>query len=417
LALIALYIPAALDGAASSAGLTVVMATLLFVFPLAIWYRYSERIASSGGLYAFVEAATGPTIARVQAGFWIISYFLYLVYTVPYIVYDLLPVVFPEASRYGLLLDGLLVVLVTAIMLSPLIVTLSVTAAIAGLQIILAVVVAGVSLAHLGAPAAAFVGHGNFATVLVGAGKTSSLYICASLPLFLGGEVRGGGRAVRRALLWAFPVVAVLTIVAIVPLANAGSAFINADIPGVFVAQTYSGRMLGVIVGVGVALSVAGLIIAEFIALSRLLGTIFRRPGRPMVMVISALFLPASLISLLNPKEAYSLLLKPSLVALWISQLLVVAVYPLFVGRHRNALLGDAVRPLYRRHQQLRHLTARCGELSPSRYGCCSAWWRGCCRAWCPCLGSRPVPGRCRATRRTTQGRSTASQLRRPRPV
>src|SRR5207245_11265941 len=92
----ALDTPAALDEGASSACLTVVMATLLFVFPLAIWYRYSERIASSGGLYAFVEAATGPTVARVQAGFWIISYFLYLVYTVPYIFYDLLPVIFPE---------------------------------------------------------------------------------------------------------------------------------------------------------------------------------------------------------------------------------------------------------------------------------------------------------------------------------
>jgi amino acid transporter len=321
--------------------LSVLIAALLFGFPLVIWYRYSERIASAGGLYAFVEAATGPTIARVQAVFWITSYALYLVYTVPFIVYDLLPVVFPETVHYRLLLDLLLVLLVIGVMLSPLIVTLAVTAAIAGFQVIVAIVLAGVSLAHLGAPAASFVGHGNLAPILVGAGKTSTLYICASLPLFLGGEVRGGGRAVRQAIVWVFPAVAALTIIAAFPLANAGRAVFNADIPGVSLAQASSGRALGVVVGLGVAVSVAGLLIAEFIALSRLLGAIFNRPSRLMVRLFCVLFLAASLISLLNPRGVYSLLLTPSLIALWISQLLVVAAYPWFVARHRALVVSD----------------------------------------------------------------------------
>jgi amino acid transporter len=322
--------------------LTVLMGTLLFVFPLVIWYRYSERIASSGGLYAFVEAATGPAVARVQAGFWIVSYFLYLVYTVPFIAYDLLPVVFPQTSHYRLLLDALLTLLVIAVMLSPLIITLSVTAAIAVFQVIVAVLLAGTNLAQLGAPVASFVGHGNLAAVLLGAGRTSSLYICTSLPLFLGGDVRGGSRTVRKGLVWAFPAVAALAIIAVFPLANANAAVSNAGVPGVSLAQASSGRTFGVIVGVGVAVSVGGLIIAEFIALSRLLGAIFKRPSRLMVTVIAVLFLVASLISMLNPPAAYDLLLKPSLIALWISQLLVVAVYPWFVTRHRNLLLGDA---------------------------------------------------------------------------
>jgi hypothetical protein len=261
--------------------------------------------------------------------------------TVPFIVDDLLPVVFPESSHYRLLLDGLLVLLVIGVMLSPLVVTLAVTAAIAGFQVIVAVVLAGVSLAHLGAPAASFAGHGNLSAVLVGAGKTSTLYICASLPLFLGGEVRGGGRAVRRAITWAFPAVAALTIIAVFPLANAERAVINADIPGVSLAQASSGRALGVVVALGVAVSVAGLVIVEFIALSRLLGAIFNRPSRLMVRLISILFLAASLISLLNLRGVYSLLLTPSLIALWISQLLVVAVYPWFVARHRKLLVSD----------------------------------------------------------------------------
>ena len=318
------------------------MGTLLFVFPLAIWYRYSEQIASSGGLYAFVEAATGPAIARVQAGFWIFSYFLYLVYTVPFISFDLLPAVFPASTPYRLLLDLSLAVLITAVMLSPLIVTLSVTALIAAFQGVVAVLLAGVSLAHLGVPASSFVGHGNVAPVLAGAGRISSLYVCASLPLFLGGEVRGGSRAVRQGIAWAFAAVAAVAIIAVFPLVNAKDAIINANIPGASLAQALSGQALGTLVGAGVAVSVAGLILAEFLALSRLLSAIVKRSSRQMVVVISVLFLAGSLISLLNPPGAYSLLLKPSLIALWISQLLVVAVYPWFVRRYRDLLISDA---------------------------------------------------------------------------
>lgn len=311
------------------------------MFPILIWYRYSEHIAASGGLTAFVEAATGRTLARVQAAFWVISYFLYLIYTVPYVVYDLLPAVFPGVSRYELLLDVLLVAAIAAIMLSPRIVALSTILAIAGVQVIVAVLLAAATLVHLGAPAGSFVGHGNLAAILLTAGKTSSFYICASLPLFLGGEVRGGRRAVQQALAWAFPLVGVLAIIAIFPLTRAPVSVLNADIPGVSLAQAYSGRTFAVAVGLGVAASTAGLIVAEFIALSRLLAAIFKKPSRRMVLITSAFFLAGSLISLFNPLAAYRLLLKPSLIALWISQLLVVAVYPWFVARHRKLLPGD----------------------------------------------------------------------------
>ena len=317
------------------------MATLLFVFPLLVWYRYSGQIASSGGLYAFVEAATGPGLARIQAGFWIFSYFLYLVYTVPFIVYDLLPVVFPQTTHYRLLLDVSLALLITAVMLSPLIVALSLTALMAGFELVLALVLAAISLAYLGVPADSFVGHGNLAPVLQGAGRSSSLYICASLPLFLGGEVRGGGRAMRQGIAWAFSAVAALAVIAVFPLANAKDSVINSVIPGASLAEAFSGKGFGALVGLGVAVSVAGLIIVEFIALSRLLSAIFKRPSRLMVVVISVLFLAASFTSLLNPQGAYSLLLKPSLIALWISQVLVVAVYPWFVRHYRNVLAGD----------------------------------------------------------------------------
>lgn len=317
------------------------MGSLFFLFPLLIWLRYSERIASNGGLYAFVEAAAGAPVARVQAIFWIISYVLYLVYTVPFIVYDLLPVVVPQVSRYQLLLDAGLAVIVAGVMLSPKIVAFSVMALIAVVQLLLAVALAGVSLRQFGVPLGSFVGHGDLGTVLVGAGKTSSLYVCASLPLFVAGEVRGGPSAVRRTLGWAFAGVATLSVIAVFPLGRAAASVIGSDIPGVPVAQASFGRMGAVLIGVGVAASVAGLIVAEFIALSRLLGTMFLGPSRMMVIIISAVFLAASLISLVNPPAVYRLLLKPSLIALWISQLIVVGVYPWFVHRYRRVLPSD----------------------------------------------------------------------------
>jgi hypothetical protein len=51
-------------------------------------------------------------------------------------------------------------------------------------------------------------------------------------------------------------------------------------------------------------------------------------------------FLLGSLLSLFNPERAYDLLLRPSLIALWISQLLVVAVYPVFERRRGRLTIG-----------------------------------------------------------------------------
>jgi amino acid transporter len=338
-----MQLPGTLDGASSSAGLTTLIGSLLFLLPLLIWYRYSHRIASNGGLYTFVEAAVGPSVARIQAAFWIISYFLYLVYTVPFIVYYVLPVVFPQLSNDQLVLDAVISVAVVALMLSPLLVIVSFMTLLAIAQVVLALSLAGVSLFHFGLPVGSFVGHGNFPSILIGAGKASGLYVCASLPLFLGGEVRGGGRSVQRALGWSFGVVAVVALIAMVPLANATLDVVNADVPGVTIAQTYAGHPFAVVVAIGVALSTAGLIIAEFIALSRLLATMSRRPDRLMLAVTGGAFLIGSGIALIDPQAAYRVLLKPSLIALWISQVIVVAVYPWFVRRRRPIVAADAI--------------------------------------------------------------------------
>ena len=62
---------------------------------LFVWLRYSEEIASRGGLAAFVEAAVGRRVALAQAAIWAFSYFLYLPYTVTDLVYEDVPRVLP----------------------------------------------------------------------------------------------------------------------------------------------------------------------------------------------------------------------------------------------------------------------------------------------------------------------------------
>ena len=101
LALAAGILPDAVGGPAIPAmGLTVLAGAALFGAPLLIWWRYSEEIASDGGLYAFVERAAGRRVALVQGGIWTFSYFLYLPFTVTYLVYDQLPASFPAVARH-----------------------------------------------------------------------------------------------------------------------------------------------------------------------------------------------------------------------------------------------------------------------------------------------------------------------------
>jgi hypothetical protein len=311
------------------------------LLPLVIWYRYSEEVVSNGGLYTFVQAAVGKPLALTQAAFWIVSYFLYLVYTVPFIVYDLLPGIAPEMAPYRLAIDVVLVFAVGGLMLLPLIAGVTTLAAIGLLQSILAVMLIAGSYLHFGASTDALIGHGNFGSILRSSGQTASLYICGSLPLFLGGEVRGGGRTVRRSLAWAFAAVGGLVLLAAIPLARFGPSMLGADIPGLQAANQAAGASAGIIVGVGICLSVAGLILAEFLALTRLLATISEKSQRTVVIAAVSAFLLGSLIALVNPERAYDLLLKPSLIALWISQLLVVAVYPIFAARRGRLKLAD----------------------------------------------------------------------------
>jgi amino acid transporter len=337
LALAALYAPNIVADASSSAGLATLAAAIVFGAPLLVWLRYSSQIADSGGLYAFVEAAAGRRVALLQAGLWIVSYLLYLLYTTAVIVYDTLPAVLPGVRPYRPVLEIAIPVALAAVMLAGRAVTLAVTGVLAVGQMALVGVLATLAASHH-APVASFGTSAPTGALATASGQTALLYICGSLPLFLGGEVARPTRTIRRGLIGGYLLVAAGVVAAVFPLA-AEPGFTRAPIPGMALAQAYSGHSLAVAVGVGSAVSIAGVMLVEYLALSRLLHAVSRRPVRSVVRVLAVALIGTAPITLLDPERLYYDLLKPSLIALWLSQLIVFAVYPRFAARRAGRRL------------------------------------------------------------------------------
>ena len=336
LALVALNVPGTV-ASRSSTGLVVLLAVLAFAAPAAIWYRYSEAIVSSGGLYSFVEAAAGRRAALTQGAIWTVSYGLYLPYTITYIVYDLLPVVFPGVGPHRALLEVTLPLVVVGVAVLPVRGALLVAGALAAAQVALVAALLVAARAGIGAPARAFAAHGSTGTLLHGSVNVSLLFVCSSLPLFLGGEVRGGSRTVRRGLVVGLGGAAAVVLLGSLVWNRTGAAVLGSPIPGVALARASWGHAFGTWVGLGVVASTAGVILAEYVALSRLLHTMAARPISWANGVVAVGFVGASLLSLIDPESFYADLVKPSLVALWVSQLAVVAVYPRWAARRAGA--------------------------------------------------------------------------------
>lgn len=335
LALAALAAPGLAADAGESAGLAMLAGAIVFLLPLALWLRYSRHVNGSGGLYSFVEAAAGRRVALAQAAIWAFSYFLYIVYTTVQIVYDLLPSVVPGVTRYQTVLALAIPVAIAGVMIAGRTAALIVIALIAAGQVVLAGIMDGVTLAHVATPASSF-GAGAPAGAVAKAGaQTSLLYICGSLPLFLGGELAAPVRTIRRGVTGAFALTAGLVILAVAPLA-AIPGLLGTDVPGVRVVEQYAGPGLAEAVGIGVAVSTAGVILCEYFALTRLAHAVGRWPIRRITLAVGAVVVLAAPFTLIDPSGLYTTLLKPSEVALWLSQLIVFAVYPLFAVRHRQ---------------------------------------------------------------------------------
>ena len=330
LALAALYAPSIAADASASAGLAMAAAIVVFVVPLAIWLRYVRHINSSGGLFAFVEAAVGGRVALVQAGVWILSYLLYLMYTTAQVVFDTLPAVIPGERQYQPALEIAIPIVLAGVILAGRRTTLIVTAVIGFGQVVLAASLGGVSLGNLGTPIESFGAGAPGGTLATAAAQTSLLYVCASLPLFLGGETPV--RTVRRGLVVAYVVTAAVIMAAVFPLA-ADPVIAHAEIPGMTLARMFVGSGFATVIGIGVVVSVCGVMLVEYLALTRLIPVVTSWRRRPVAIGIGIAIVVVAPLSLINPDAFYDSLIKVSLIALWVSQLMVFAAYPWFIRK------------------------------------------------------------------------------------
>lgn len=320
-------LPGTAGDAIGSAWLVVLLALLVFACPLGIWVAYSRRVVSPGGLSAFVASAAGRRAAVVHGWIWALAYFLYLPYTVTFVVYDLLPPVFPGIHPYRAALELLVPAALVLLVLCPVRAVVGALALLAAVQIGLLVALGVVELSHT---RGSLVGSPELNDTGRATGGAALLFICASLPLYLGAEVRGGARTVRRGLVIAVALVGAALLVAAVPLAAVPADLRGAAVPGAAIAQAYGGRGFGIAVGLVTALSTLALIVAEYLALGRLLHWLHGPPVRTVLAWIALPFLAADAISLVDPDRFYDDLLNPSLGALFVSQLIVFLVFPRF---------------------------------------------------------------------------------------
>jgi amino acid transporter len=321
------FLPGTAVGAVDSAGLVAALALAVFLVPLAIWLAFSGRVVSAGGLSAFVEAAAGRPAAVVHAWIWAFAYFLYLPYTITFVVYDVLTPVFPGVHPYRAALELLLPAAIVPLVFLPVRVVLAGLGLLAAAQLVALLTVAGVSLSHVGT---SFATHASVDATGRGTGSTALLFLCASLPLYLGSEIRGGSRTMRRTLAAAVAIVGAAFVVSALPLGAVPDRLRDAAVPGAAIAQAYSGRGLAVAVGLLTAGGTLALVVAEYLALARLARWLHAIPLTTSYALIAVPFLALDAVSLVDPDRFYDDLLKPSLGALFVSQLVVFAVFPRF---------------------------------------------------------------------------------------
>ena len=309
----------------------------LYAAPLLVWVRFSRDVVSPAGLAGFVEAAAGRRLALVQAAVWAFSYFLYLPYTVTDIVYEMLAVVFPGIEPWRPVLELVIPIAIVALVLLGTVPALRVLA-------VSAVVAARDPRRprrgrHPSRRRAGRVVHARTRPPPRRGEHRAPLRLRqpAALPGRRGRrrEPHDPPRASDRGL-----VAAAYVLFAVFAFAAVDPALRSADFPGYAIAGAYSGRTLAIVVGVGAAASVAGLIVAEYLALSRLLFAFTGVPICRLVRLIAVPFVALDALSLIDPEWFDEHVLRPSLIALYLSQLIVFAVYPLYRRRPVDVALA-----------------------------------------------------------------------------
>lgn len=340
LALVALYGPDAVGAPAiGSAGLVSLIGAIGFLPVLYVWWRYSQRIASGGGLYEFVRQSAGLGPARLHGVIWTVSYFLYLPFTITGLVFDVLPTAYPGVTGHRAAVQlGIAIAIVALVVLADRL-AIGLLAVLAVVQVVVLVAYAGVLFHGAGFRSSTFAANTSGSQLPRGAANIALLFLCASLPLYLGGEAIGGARTIRRSVVGASGLAALLLVIGMAGYAAlGGSAVATLAAPGYTLSSLYRSESFAKLVLVVASASVLALIVAEYVALTRLLHAMTGLAVRRLAVAIGALFLIAQAISLIGPNTIYDHALTVSLAALYLSQIVVFAVYPMW--RRRTATLG-----------------------------------------------------------------------------
>ncbi len=321
--------------------LTALLGFVAFLPALAVWSRYCAAVASAGGLYRFTLLAAGPRWAAAQAGIWALAYLLYLPYTVAYLVYLELPAVLhlpPAVSAAVELLLPALAVLVAARAERALLLGLAAFAGLQMLALVLWLLLSWRPGALPGDPGA-WLPAGNWhawLALLAGSVQLSSLLVCLSLVVFLGGDAAGGTAIMPRILRLGAVLAGAAMVVGAVGLALA-PGLSGAYAPGpVLAGWPAAFRILALA-------SVLGVVLTEFVALLRLGRALPIRPPGGAFRWVAGIFLLGAAVSLLGPARFYQLTLPPSLLGLWLSLLIVFAAYPWFARRRPQGLRASDV--------------------------------------------------------------------------
>jgi hypothetical protein len=164
---------------------------------------------------------------------------------------------------------------------------------------------------------------------------TSALFVCGSLPLFFGGDIRRAAPTVRRTLPGAFVLAGLLLLLALYPYAR-HPAYTHSAMPVYTVVDNEASHPLAVAVGLGIAASVVAVMLIEGLALTRLVAAMTALSRRTVARCLALALVVAGPISLIDADRFYDDLLRPSLILLWLAQLGVIVAFVVHASRRRE---------------------------------------------------------------------------------
>ncbi|MBW9141894.1 MAG: APC family permease [Candidatus Aramenus sp.] len=345
------YLTFAMTYSLASTGLSAILGSLVYLVWVIIGYRYSKVIASTGGTYEFAKQGGGELVGRIAGWLYWISYATYLSSVTTYLVSSVIPtfvgVSQTELSAIEVILPVLLFLLVISGVKPPLFYSL-VTSSVE----VLLIIALGVKVFALrGFSYSAFTLTVPTSNFFAGAMAVAFTLAGGGASFFLGYEAKGKGKTVSTSYLLAFSIAAVAVVfasfyeVAFVGYANAGviSLLNETQFPGYYISEQVLGFPFSAVFLAFTVNSLIGSAVAAYVALSRLTYTLVSRDMFRSVVIVFLFFFAWNLVGGITGQllPLYYLTTEISLVTLFVSHLIVSAVYPLFSRRIKGISVVD----------------------------------------------------------------------------